>query len=68
MLTYKQERALQTVACKAAIKANMNFSEKEIEKLVEDVLQKQKDNTCPHGRPLFVSFDKKTIEKHFKRS
>lgn len=68
MLTYKQERALQTLACKAAIKANMSFSESETEKLVCDVLEKQKANTCPHGRPLFVSFDKKTIEKQFKRS
>lgn len=68
LLTYKQERALQTIACKAAIKANMSFDDKELKKLVSDVLSLQKANTCPHGRPLFVSFDKKTIEKQFKRS
>ncbi len=68
MLTYKQERALQTIACKAAIKANMSFDISETEKLVEDVIEKQKANTCPHGRPLFISFDKNTIEKQFRRS
>lgn len=67
LITYKQEKALHTVACKAAIKANMKFSEYETDKLVSDVLNLQDANTCPHGRPLFVSYDKKELEKSFKR-
>ncbi len=67
LITYKQEKALHTLACKGAIKANMNFSEMELEKLVEDVLNLQDANTCPHGRPIFISYPKKEIEKQFKR-
>ncbi len=67
LITYKQEKALHTLACKSAIKANMSFSEMETEKLVEDVLKLQDANTCPHGRPIFVSYPKKEIEKQFKR-
>lgn len=67
LITYKQEKALHTLACKSAIKANMSFSEMEIAKLVEDVLKLQDANTCPHGRPIFVAYPKKEIEKQFKR-
>ena len=67
LITYKQEKALETLACKSAIKANMNFSDFELKKLVADVLYLQNANTCPHGRPLFVSYKKSELEKQFKR-
>ena len=67
LITYKQEKALETLACKSAIKANMNFSDFELKKLVADVLTLQEANTCPHGRPLFVSYEKSELEKQFKR-
>lgn len=67
LITYKQEKALETLACKSAIKANMNFSDFELKKLVADVLYLQDANTCPHGRPLFVSYKKSELEKQFKR-
>lgn len=67
LITYKQEKALETLACKKAIKANMNFSDFELKKLVKDVLVLQDANTCPHGRPLFVSYTKSELEKQFKR-
>ncbi|MBE7013601.1 MAG: DNA mismatch repair endonuclease MutL [Ruminococcaceae bacterium] len=67
LITYKQEKALETLACKSAIKANMNFSDFELKKLVADVLYLQDANTCPHGRPLFVSYEKSELEKQFKR-
>ena len=66
-LTRKQEKAVATLACKAAIKGNNRFSQYELKKLVEDVIEKQNINTCPHGRPLFARFDKKTIDKQFRR-
>lgn len=67
LITYKQEKALETLACKGAIKANMSFSDFELKKLVADVLELQDANTCPHGRPLFVSYQKSELEKQFKR-
>ena len=66
-MTAKQEKAVATLACKAAIKGNNRFSEFELKKLVDMVITEQSENTCPHGRPLFAKFDKKTIDKQFRR-
>lgn len=63
----KQERAMYTVACKAAIKANKNLSKAEIDGLVKEVLALKNINTCPHGRPIMVSLSKYEIEKQFGR-
>ena len=66
-ITEKYERALYTMACKKSIKANMRLTMPEMEKLVKDVFTIQNKNTCPHGRPLFVTFEQYFIEKQFKR-
>ncbi len=66
-VTSRFERALYTIACKKAIKANRRLNQAEMEKLVQDVFSLQDANTCPHGRPLFVTFDQYFIEKQFKR-
>lgn len=63
----KAQRALYTIACKAAVKANKTLSSIEMEALVRDVLRLPNINTCPHGRPILVSMSKKEIEKEFKR-
>ncbi len=63
----KQQRALYTVACKAAIKANRNMKQSEMEALVSDVLALKGINTCPHGRPVMISLTKHGLEKQFKR-
>ncbi len=64
-----EERMLDTISCKYAIKANKKLSTLEMEKLVEDVeeLEKSGITTCPHGRPIKVVFTKREIEKMFKR-
>lgn len=59
--------AVFTIACKSAIKANYSLTEGEAKALVEKVLYYDKIRTCPHGRPIIVSFNKKFIEKEFKR-
>ena len=59
--------AVFTIACKSAIKANHSLTEIEAKALVEKVLYYDKIRTCPHGRPIIVSFSKKFIEKEFKR-
>ena len=60
-------RALFTVACKSAIKANHKLSESEMKELCDRALFDEKIRTCPHGRPIIISFSKKYIEKEFKR-
>lgn len=64
-----EERALDMIACKYAIKAHKKLSMIEMEAVVKDVyeLETQGITTCPHGRPIKISFTKKSIEKLFGR-
>ncbi len=64
-----EERILDTISCKYAIKANKKLSVLEMETLIKDVeaLEKRGITTCPHGRPIKVEFTKREIEKMFKR-
>ncbi len=66
--TYREERAIYSVSCKAAIKANMVLSEMEQKSLVEKVMALSGINTCPHGRPICIKMTKEKIEKEFKRT
>lgn len=67
IITNKQQRAIYTIACKAAIKANHEMKAEEINKLVEDIFTLKNINTCPHGRPIMISMSKYELEKQFKR-
>lgn len=67
IIAEKTERALYTIACKAAVKANHRYSVKELETLLTAVLDLENINTCPHGRPIIVTMTKKELEKEFKR-
>lgn len=64
-----EERLLDTISCKYAIKANKKLSLIEMESIIRDVeeLEKSGITTCPHGRPIKIEFTKREIEKMFKR-
>ncbi len=64
-----EERLLDTISCKYAIKANKKLSFVEMEAVVRDVeeLEKSGITTCPHGRPIKIEFTKRELEKMFKR-
>ena len=64
-----EERALDMISCKKAIKANDRLTLPEMSTMVELVseLYKKGIKTCPHGRPIVTSFTKTEIEKMFKR-
>ena len=49
-----EERFIATVACKAAVKANMNLRKEEVDKLIESLLSLKNPYTCPHGRPTTI--------------
>ena len=66
-ISYLRDKAIYTVACKAAIKANKKLSEKEMDDLVKKVYALEGISTCPHGRPITVKMSKYQIEKMFKR-
>lgn len=63
----RRDRALYTVACKSAIKANKDLSPQEMEILIGRALAMEGISTCPHGRPISVRISKYQIEKMFKR-
>ena len=60
-----EEKFLSTVACKAAIKANMSLEEREIRGLLDQLLLLENPFTCPHGRPTEIRITKLEIEKKF---
>lgn len=64
-----EERTLDSIACKYAVKANKRLSAAEMEGILNQLenLIKKGITTCPHGRPLFVEYKKYEIEKLFKR-
>ena len=63
----KEERFIATVACKAAVKANMALTKEEVDKLMEQLLVLPNPFTCPHGRPTAIKMTKNDIEKKFSR-
>lgn len=62
-----EERFIATVACKAAVKANMDLTNEEVDNLMSDLLKLPNPFTCPHGRPTAIRMDKNDIEKKFAR-
>lgn len=55
------------LACKAAIKANNNLSEIEMQGLIEDLRFLDDPYNCPHGRPTIIKLTLNELEKRFKR-
>ena len=53
-----EERFIATVACKAAVKANMDLTNEEVDSLMEELLKLPNPFTCPHGRPTAIKMDK----------
>ncbi|MBI3620942.1 MAG: DNA mismatch repair endonuclease MutL [Nitrospirae bacterium] len=56
-----------TMACHGAIKANQLLSREEMRDLLTRLQHRPLAPTCPHGRPLRVSFDRAHLEKLFHR-
>ena len=63
-----EERFIATVACKAAVKANMALTKEEVDSLMDKLLKLPNPFTCPHGRPTAIKMSKYDIEKKFARA
>ena len=63
-----EERFIATVACKAAVKANMDLAEKEVHYLINSLLKLNNPYTCPHGRPTTVRISKNFINTELKNN
>ena len=64
----KRERALRTLACRAAIKFGDRLKPDEMEGVIRELEKIPRRNVCPHGRPsiLFISDD--ALRRSFKRT
>lgn len=61
------ERALFTVACKAAIKGGREYPPEILNKIVHAVLTDPKIRFCPHGRPVAFEVSMNELDAMFKR-
>ena len=66
-LEERREKIFALLACKGAVKANQKLSESEVAMLCRDLDATPFSSTCPHGRPVFISFKVGELERMFKR-
>ena len=62
-----EEKFIATVACKAAVKANMALTREEVDNLMSQLLILPNPFTCPHGRPTAIRMTRYDIERKFSR-
>ena len=62
-----EEKFIATVACKAAVKANMALTREEVDNLMSQLLVLPNPFTCPHGRPTAIRMTRYDIERKFSR-
>ncbi|MNH82428.1 DNA mismatch repair protein MutL [compost metagenome] len=62
-----RERSSILCSCKASIKANQKITAEEANTLLARLAACKQPYTCPHGRPIVVSFSTYDLEKMFKR-
>ena len=63
----KEDKFIATIACKAAVKANMALTKEEVDNLMKELLVLPNPFTCPHGRPTAIKMDKMDIERKCNR-
>ena len=62
-----EEKFIATVACKSAVKANMDLELPEVIALLDKLMELPNPFTCPHGRPTAIKMTKNDIERKFSR-
>ncbi len=61
------DQCLELMACHGAIRANQRLSDKEIKELLHQLDACDQPSNCPHGRPTWIRWSFKDLEKLFKR-
>ncbi|WP_438432918.1 DNA mismatch repair endonuclease MutL [Gorillibacterium sp. sgz500922] len=62
-----RDAAAAMCSCKASIKANQPITRADMESLLDRLAACRNPYTCPHGRPILISFTLYELEKLFKR-
>jgi len=66
-LTDRRERLLMSLACRGAVKAKRELSVAEVGALCRELDAFSQEVTCPHGRPVRLTFSVVELEKRFQR-
>lgn len=61
------EDMIATTVCRHAVKANDLLHDRELQKLLEDLLECDMPYCCPHGRPTLIQISYGELEKKFGR-
>ena len=56
-----------SIACRSAVMAGDELTYPQMKKIVENLKYLKQPFQCPHGRPTFLKYDFKDLEKKFKR-
>lgn len=62
-----RERALQIIACKAAIKLGSSSAPEDMRSLCRQVMEQNDLRHCPHGRPIAVRVTRSELGRQFLR-
>ena len=61
------DQCRMVMACHGAIRANQALTEKQIQGLLDQLDECQNPSHCPHGRPTWLHWELRELEKSFKR-
>ena len=61
------DKCRMLMACHGAIRANQALTESQIKGLLNQLDDCQNPSHCPHGRPTWLRWELRTLEKSFKR-
>ncbi len=64
----KSDRIIATIACRGAIKAGSPLTQEQMERLVLQLSHTSEPYTCPHGRPVILSYSHKELDRMFLRT
>ena len=63
----QMDKCLVIMACHSVIRARQSLTHQEIKGLLEQLDQCENPSHCPHGRPTWIEWDRKEMEKQFSR-
>lgn len=66
-LAERIDESLILMACHSAIRANQKLQAREIEHLFTELDACLQPSRCPHGRPIWIQWDRRFLEKSFGR-
>jgi len=62
------EECLILMACHETVRGNQKLTMTEMQALLEELDRCENPNNCPHGRPVWISWSTRFLEKSFRRT